>query len=48
MLQKFFRNKNKSKEIKLRLKNTTIDKKLKYASETGTLTKKDIKQLNIF
>ena len=47
MLQKFFKNKNKSEKLKLRLKNTTIDKMLTYASETGTLTKRDRKQLNI-
>jgi hypothetical protein len=34
--------------LKLRLKNTTIHKTLTYASETGTLTKRDRKQLNIF
>ena len=37
-----------SKKLKLRLKNTTIDKMLTYASETWTLTKRDRKQLNIF
>jgi len=31
----------------LRLKNTTIDKVLTYASETATLTKRDRKQLNV-
>jgi hypothetical protein len=36
-----------SKKLKLRLKNTIIDKKLTYASETGTLTERDRKQLNI-
>jgi len=30
------------------LKNTTIDKTLTNASETGTLTKRDRKQLNVF
>ena len=44
----FFKNKNKSKKLKLRLKNTIIDKVLTYASETGTVTKRDGKQLNIF
>ena len=44
----FFKNKNVSKKLKLRLKNTTIDKMLTYASETWTLTKRDRKQLNIF
>ena len=34
--------------LKLRLKSTTIDKTLKYASETWTLTKRERKQLNIF
>jgi len=48
MLQKFFKNKNISKKLKLRLKNTTTDKTLTYASETGTLTQRDRKQLNIF
>jgi len=48
MLQQFFKNKNISKKLKLRLKNTTIDKTLTYASETGTLTNRDRKQLNIF
>jgi hypothetical protein len=32
----------------LRLKNTRIDKTLTYASENWTLTKSDIKQLNVF
>jgi hypothetical protein len=31
-----------------RLKNTTIDKMLTYASETWILTKRERKQLNIF
>ena len=44
MLQKFFRNKNISKKLKLRLKDTIIDKMLTYASETWTLTKRDRKQ----
>jgi hypothetical protein len=48
MLQNFFKNKNISKKLKLRLKNTTIDKTSTYASETWTLTKRDRKQLNIF
>jgi hypothetical protein len=43
----FFKSK-KSKKLKLRLNNTTIDKTLTYASETVTLTKRDRKQLNIF
>jgi hypothetical protein len=44
----FFFNKNISKKLKLRLKNTIIDKTLTYASETWTLKKRDGKQLNIF
>ena len=48
MLQKFFKNKNISEKLKLRLKNTIIDKTLTYASETWTLTKRNRKQLNIF
>jgi len=48
MLQKFFENKNISKKLKLRLKNTITDKVLTYASETGTLTERDRKQLNVF
>jgi len=43
-----FLNKNVSKKLKLRLKNTIIDKTLTYASETGTLTKTERKQLKIF
>jgi hypothetical protein len=35
MLQKFFRNKNISKKLKLGLKNTITDKTLTYASEPG-------------
>jgi hypothetical protein len=42
-LQKFFKNKNISKKLKLRLKNIIIDKTLTYASETWTLTKRDRK-----
>jgi len=48
MLHNFFKNKNISKKLKLRLKNTIINKTLTYASETWTLTKRDRKQLNIF
>ena len=47
MLQKFFKNKNIPKKLKLTLKNTTIHKTLTYASGTWTLTKTDRKQLNI-
>jgi len=48
MLQNLFKNKNISKKLKLRLKNTIINKTLTYASQTWTLTKRDRKQLNIF
>jgi hypothetical protein len=48
MLQKFFKNKNISRKLKLSLKNTIIDKTLTYASETWTLTKRERKQLNVF
>ena len=47
MLQNFFKNKNISNKLKLRLKNTIIDKTLTYASEPWTLTKRDRKQLNV-
>jgi len=48
MLQKLLKNKNISKKLKLRLKNTILDKTLTYVSETWTLTKRDRKQMNIF
>jgi hypothetical protein len=48
MLQIFFRNKYISKKLKLRIKNTIIDKTLTYASETWILTKRDRKQMNVF
>jgi len=38
MLQKFFRNKNIFRKLKLRLKNTIIDKMLTYVSKTQILT----------
>jgi len=44
MLQKIFRNKNISKKLKLKLKNTIINKTLTYASETWILTKRDRKK----
>jgi len=47
MLQHFFKNKNISQKLKLRLKNIIIDKTLTYASETWTLTKRDRKQLKV-
>ena len=40
MLQTFFKNKNISKKLQLRL-NTTTDKTLTYASETWTLTERE-------
>jgi hypothetical protein len=50
MLQKFwfFKNKNTSNKLILRLKSTIIDKMLTYASETWKLTKRVRKQMNIF
>jgi hypothetical protein len=48
MPQKFLKNKNISKELKLRLKNTIIDKTLTYVSETWILKKRDRNQRNIF
>ena len=48
MLQIFFLNKNISKKLKLRLKNTIIDKTLTYTSETWTLRKRDRNQWNVF
>ena len=48
MIKNFFKIKKISKELKLRLKNTIIDKTLTYTSETWTLTKTDRKQMNIF
>jgi len=48
MLQNFFRNENISKKLKLRLKNTIIDRTLTYTSETWILTERDRKQTNIF
>jgi hypothetical protein len=47
-LENFFKNKNISKKLELRLKNTAIDKTLTYASETSILTKRDRNQMNIF
>jgi len=44
MLQKFL----KQKHLKLRLRNTIIDKKLTYASQTWILSKRDRKQKNVF
>jgi len=48
MLQNIFKNTNISKKLKLRLKNTTLDKTLTCASETWILTKRDRKQMDIF
>jgi hypothetical protein len=44
MLQKLFRNKNVSEKLTPRLKNTIIDKTLKYASDTWILTYRDRKE----
>jgi len=41
-------HKNVSKKLKLRLKNTIIDKMLTYGSETWILTRRDREQMNIF
>ena len=43
-----FGNKNICIKIKSRLKNTTVNKTLTYATETWTLTMRDGKQMNIF
>ena len=48
MLHKLFGNKNISKKLKLRLKNTIIDNTLTHAPEIWILTKRDRKQMNIF
>jgi hypothetical protein len=40
--------KTNPKELRLRQKNTIIDKTLTYASETWELRKRDRKKLNIF
>jgi hypothetical protein len=48
MLQKFLKNENISKKLKLILKNTIMDKTLTFASETWILTKGDRKQMNVF
>jgi hypothetical protein len=37
-----------SKKLKLRLKNTIIDKTLTYASEIWVLTKRERRKMNIF
>jgi len=47
MLQTFFRNKNISDKLILRLKST-IDTTLIYASETWILRKREREQINIF
>jgi hypothetical protein len=48
MLQQFFKNKNISKKLKLRLKNIIIDKTLTDASETWTVRNLDREQVNVF
>ena len=47
MLQQFFKNKNISKKLKLRLKNTIINKTLTYTSESWTL-KREIESNGTF
>jgi len=42
------KNEDILKKLKLRLKNTIIEKMLTYASETRTLTKRDGGKLKIF
>jgi hypothetical protein len=46
--QKFFRNKNIFKKLKLKLRNTITDKTLTYASEPWILTKRNRKQIKTF
>jgi hypothetical protein len=41
-------NRNISKKLKLKLKNTVIDQTFTYASETWILAKRDRKHMNIF
>jgi hypothetical protein len=48
LVTNFFKIKNISKKLKLITKNTITDKTLTYASEILTLTKRYVKQLNIF
>ena len=48
MVQNILEIKMYLKKLKLRLKNTIIDKTLTYTSETWTLTERDRKQLNLF
>jgi hypothetical protein len=48
VLQKNFKNKNIFKKLKLKLKNTIVDKTLTYTSVTWILTKRERKQENIF
>jgi formate hydrogenlyase subunit 6/NADH:ubiquinone oxidoreductase subunit I len=47
MLHNIFKNKTYLKKLKLRLKNTIIDKTLTYPSETSTLKKRGRKKMNI-
>jgi hypothetical protein len=48
MLQNIFKSKNISKNIKICIKNTVINKILSYGSESSSLTKKERLQLNVF
>jgi len=47
-MNKFCKNKNIPKKLKLRLKNTIIGQTLTHASEIWILIKRDRKQMNIF
>ena len=48
MINNFFKKKNLSKEIKLRRKNTTIDKTLTYASDKWDTDRKRWKAIERF
>jgi len=44
----FVKNRHMAKNLKLRQKNTTIESTLRCASETGRVTDRDRKKMNIF
>ena len=48
MVQNILKSKNISKNIKIRIKNSVINKILSYGSELWSLTKKERLQLNVF
>ena len=48
MLQNILKSKNISKNIKIRIKNSVINKILSYGSEAWSLTQKERLQLNVF